>query len=518
VGKKSRAKSKGGYPAATPGATAPPARVSGWLSYLTPNLALAVTIGAACYCLFIFDSPRRLFADADPGWHIRSGDLILSTGAVPHADPFSFLELRKPWYAFEWAAEVLMSVAHRAAGMPGIAFLFTFVILAAVWAWFHLNGKLGGNFFVSCLLAPPFVATVQTHWLARPHVLAHLLLVGALLYLETAPSRFRRRDAAVLFLTAVVWANVHGSFPLIIVLALCYAVGKHLYGSGSRWYWWAAACAFAGTLVNPYGLRLHQHVILFTISPELRPLISEWTPLDFSSVFGIQPAIVVAIVAIGGLLALFQKRLHHFLICGLLVWFSLQASRGLALAALAGLPLANAAITAWLRQRAARGPSSRLANLFSLSDQLRTYDANFNGAALVPLLVAFMLVWFRSPAVAARTGYDPRRFPVEAAAAVDKLPESSRLMASLAHGGYLIYHLEGRRKIFVDGRVDYYGPEPHLDCVRMLRAKAGWERLFEKYRFTHALVENTQPLSAALEKSGWRILYSDALARLYQRP
>jgi hypothetical protein len=492
--------------------------VSGLLRWLTPNLALAVTIAAACYCLFIFNSPRRLFTDADPGWHIRSGDLILATGEVPRVDPFSFLELNKPWYAFEWGAEILMSTAHRAAGLPGIAFLFTLVILAAVWTWFHLNGKLGGDFFVSCLLAPPFVATVQTHWLARPHVLAHLMLAGSLLYLETAPARFRRRDALALFLTAAVWANVHGSFPLLIVLALCYATGRWLNGKSSRWYWWAAACSLAGTLVNPYGLRLHQHVIRFTMSPELRPLISEWTPLDFSSVFGIQPALVVAMVALGGVLAFFQKRLHHFFVCGLLVFFALQASRGLALAALAGLPLANAAFTTWLRERAARRPTSRLAKLFALSDQLKIFDANFHGAALVPLLVVLVFLWFHSPEVAARTGFDPRRFPVEAAAAVDQLPPASRLMSSLAHGGYLIYRLEGRRKIFVDGRIDYYGPEPHLDAIRMLRARVGWEKLIEKYRFTHVLVENSHPLSAALEKSGWKLLHSDPLARLYEKP
>jgi hypothetical protein len=497
--------------------------------WFIPNLGLAVTIAATCYCLFLFDSPRRLFGDPDPGWHIRAGEWILRAGAVPRTDPFSFLETGKPWYAFEWGAEVIMALIHRAVGIPGIAFFFTMAISTSIWLWFRLHRVLGGNFLLSCLMASPLVATIQTHWLARPHVLSHVLMLAALLYFETAPARFRLRDGILITAGAALWANLHGSFPILIVLAVFYAAGYWLKPvlwrdtellsdrARARWYGLAALCALLGTLVNPYGLRLHQHVVTFTVSPELRPLIAEWRAFDFAGLFGLQPAIVVVLASAGGLLALRQRRVHHFLIAVLLVAFALQASRGLSILALAGLPLANAALTDWLRTMGRKG-SATLRRFFTFSAQLADFDTHFSGAALVPILALAVFLWFRVPAVAARTGFSQDLYPVRAAAVIDNLPASSRLFASLAHGGYLIYRLEGRRKIFVDGRIDYYGPEPHLDAIRMLRARVGWEKLIEKYRFTHVLVENSHPLSAALEKSGWKLLHSDPLARLYEKP
>ena len=485
-----------------------------WLYWFTPDLGLAVTLAATCYCLFLYNSPLRFFGDADVGWHIRAGEGILRTGAVPRTDSFSFLVTGQPWYAWEWGSEVVMASVHRLLGLTGIVFLFTAVIAAAVWLWFRLHWMLGGNFFLSCLMASPFVSTTQIQWLARPHLFGYLFLLGTLYYFEKAPARFRWVDAGIVAAGMIAWANMHASFPMALALAAAYGAGHYVRGERqkARWFLFAGMVALAASFATPYGWELHRHILRFALHPEFRQGIEEWERFDFGRANGFQLALTVAISGVGAVLALRQGKIQHFLTIGLLLAMGWSASRGLPVVALLALPLANAAITVALQGW------RPLNGFFALSDQLRALDSTRNGAALLPVFALAMLLWLLSPAVVARTGFPARIYPVDAAAAIEKLPDSSRLLASLLDGGYLIYRFEGRRKIFIDGRTDYFGPEPYQHCRQIVSAAPGWERSLARYRFTHALLENGSPVVAALERSGWKRLYRDERVTLLEAP
>ena len=92
----------------------------------------------------------------------------------------------------------------------------------------------------------------------------------------------------------VLWTNLHGGFFVGIVLIGLYAAGQvatalvspdaderakalrraGVYAVG------AAGCA-AATLVNPYGWRLHAHIIEYLRNPSLFNQIDEFLPLNF---------------------------------------------------------------------------------------------------------------------------------------------------------------------------------------------------------------------------------------------
>ena len=84
---------------------------------------------------------------------------------------------------------------------------------------------------------------------------------------------------------------------------------------------------------------------------------------------------------VGGTLALTQKRLHHFALAILITAMALRSARALPLCALLLLPIANAAITEWLRRKTGQEacPTSAFLNY---SDNLRALDARFRGLAL----------------------------------------------------------------------------------------------------------------------------------------
>jgi hypothetical protein len=128
------------------------------------------------------------------------------------------------------------------------------------------------------------------------------------------------------------------------------------------------------------------------------------------------------------------------------------------------------------------------------------------------------LAWLNQPAVVARTGFSPERYPVAAYETVAGIPESSRVFASPMDGGYICYRSKGTRKIWIDGRVDYFGPARYLECGKILWVKPGWQAALREVGFTHAVVGVRYPLGAALEQAGWRQLYRDGRYMVLGRP
>ncbi len=501
-----------------------------WARLLLPNLAVCLSSVTVFYCLVLFNAPQQLFRDSDAGWHIRTGERILSTLALPRSDPYSFSRAGQPWLAWEWGSDVAMGAANRLAGLTGVVWLFVLAIAAVTWLWVRLNWAVGGNFFLAGLFAAPMLSTVNLHWLARPHVFSWLLLVGFLSYFETAQPRFRVRDGAVIALGSIFWVNIHASFLALPVMALVYAVGHlarpliwNLDSDSERkralWFALAAIIALAASVVNPYGLRVHAHVIRYLADGELLDRVAEFQSFNFHANGSFQILLMTAIAAVGGVLALIQKKIAHFLLAALFLGGALRSARGLPIAALLLLPLANGAITEALRQARGVRPQLRraLQSFLQYSDRLRLLDARLSGLAWTPLLALLVLGWLRLPLIAAQTGFPPDQFPVIAAGELASLPPNARLLAPDKYGGYLIYRFDGRLKVFFDGRSDLYGSVFMKDYLRLVEVRPGWREQLEQRGFTHALLPLDYSLVPALEGIGWRELYRDEVAVVLQR-
>ncbi len=498
--------------------------------WLTPDLAMAAALAGLVFTLFVFQAPVGFFRDGDAGWHIRAGEIILNTGRLPQHEPFSFVILNPPWRAWEWGSEILMAAEHRAAGLPGVVFLYTATLGVAFWLWFRLHRKTGGNILIACLMASPFVATTQFHWLARPHLFSFVFLLAMLLWLETERTAVRIRDLAIAFAGAALWANLHASFVLFPVIAGLYAVAW--FWRPSLWlvedpkadrrqagvYALLALAAAAGSLVNPYGWRLPLHVAGFFGNPAIRVGIAEWEPWGWNRPGSEQIVVVVVLCVAGAACALWNRKPHYALVLGFLIWSGLAAARGLPLLAIGGLPLANGAMAAVLARIGSRKPGSLGSRLLRTSDDLLAVDRTHSGAALAPIALLATFFYLTSPAVAARTGFPAALFPVNIAPAIEKLPANARIFSSIAHGGYLLYRFEGRRKVYIDGRIDYYGPQ-YLFLYRAVAGATGdWDKLLEKLRVTHVLVGNDLPLAAAMRTRGWNVVDHELRFTLFEVP
>jgi hypothetical protein len=188
------------------------------------------------------------------------------------------------------------------------------------------------------------------------------------------------------------------------------------------------------------------------------------------------------------------------------------------LVALLGLPLANASFAAaWRGARNMRSSLQwKMDAMLQYSDRLRQFDRQIRGTAFCAVAVPLLLMAMRAPAFSSHFGFPADRFPVTAAAEVAKLPAGARLLAPDSFGGYLIYRFDGARKVFFDGRSDFYGAGFMKQYLVLVNARPGWQEIVRAYGFTHALVPSDSTLKAALEQAGWATIYKDEVAALLE--
>ena len=496
---------------------------------LLPNLAAMLAVVTLAYCLYVSGGTEQLFRDSDSGWHIRSGEWILAHGALPTGDPYSFSKAGQPWFLWEWGSDVLIGLAHRLDGLRGVTALFGLVIFACTWLCCRLQLAVGGDFFLTAVFTAPIITTASLHWLARPHVFSWVFLLIAVSYAEQGRPRSPWRHLLLIAGFTALWANVHASFFLAPAIALIYAVshGVRLLlwpldaseeRADARWYLSAALAGLAGSFLNPYGWRLHAHIFTYLRDEDLTARVAEFQSFNFHDKGALQIVLVVALAGTGTILALTQKKVAHFLLASAFLWEGLRSARMLPVVALVILPLANGALSEALRSvENLRPPLHRaLHRVFRYSSRLRRIDHSVNGWGFSLCAVLLLLLALKTPALAGSIGFPRDRFPVQAAAAVEKLTADARILAPDSFGGYLIYRFDGSRKVYFDGRSDFYGVEFMKHYLTLMSVQSGWRDVMHSYGFTHALVPTNSALKAALDDAGWATLSSDPVATLLE--
>jgi len=69
--------------------------------------------------------------DPDVFWHLANGRLILATGSIPRADPFSFTKAGTAWICHEWLTEVGMYALYNYLGPAALMIIGAYIITAS---------------------------------------------------------------------------------------------------------------------------------------------------------------------------------------------------------------------------------------------------------------------------------------------------------------------------------------------------------------------------------------------------
>ena len=217
-------------------------------------------------------------ADPDLWGHTRFGMDIVDARSLPTADPYSFTSDR-PWVNHEWLSEVLMGLAYRAAGAPGLAVLKLALLAAAFWLIVREVARRGvPPMAQDLLLAMAIVGCFAIVRTLRPQTFSLLLFSGLLIAIRRAEDGDRR---ALWLIPACMplWPNLHGGWLVGLGIYGVWTAIRCLRPVGPARLAWAAAglATLLATLVNPEGAGMWR--FLWDTVGLGRPDIAEWQPL-----------------------------------------------------------------------------------------------------------------------------------------------------------------------------------------------------------------------------------------------
>jgi hypothetical protein len=511
-----------------------------WVRWLVPSAEDLIFV-ALLGLLTLTMLSMRLLGDAGIGWHIRAGQLILTTHAIPHIDPFSATASGHPWFAWEWLYDALVGWLESVAGLNGVV-LFTALIIALVFAWaFRLLLRRGTNVFVALVLVLLAASASMIHFLARPHVVSWLFTLAWFWILESSESRCEgarfSRILSWLPLLMLVWVNVHGGFLLGFALL-------GLYWGGAVWQWFqlkgerfddilrkirigrrvrdltiTGIVSAAATFVNPYGFHLHVHIYRYLSNRFLMDHIDEFQSPNFHYVaqkcFAVLLLLTLVALAAKAGTTPRQVGASQGLVVLFAVYSGLYASRNIPVSSI----LLILVIGPWLSDAMDRLAEKRhrLASTQFLN-RMKAIELSLRGHVW-PIAAIALTCW-----IAAHGGtlgattlmdahFNAKRFPVEAANYIEKQNVHGPIVSPDYWGGYLIYRLYPRARMVVDDRHDFYGEEFLKSYLKMVHVEPGWEDFLTQHQANCVLVPKDSALAnILLETPGWRRVYGDDVA------
>ena len=357
----------------------------------------------------------------------------------------------------------------------------------------------------------------STHWIARPHLATQLLTVVFAWQLR----RFEcsgisgRRLVLTLAPLMLLWANLNGAFFTGFVL-----IGIYLLGSRSRDRALTLAgvlvACLAASLVNPNGWKLHAQVLEFLRTPELAGFTNEFRSPNFHS--GGARGFVLELLVLAGMLLVVRPRLSRTetLLLGVWGYFALHSVRNVPIFAIVATPILAGHWNAFLQS----GRDSRWLELYRrVSARITELHRSADGRALAVVAVVATLAVTMKPGGTPVISTDilTNRFPVAAAAwlRTNDAAVVGEMFNDYGWGGYLMLELPGRR-VFTDGRNDFYGKELIEEFNTVDDVKPGWDAVFEKYRVGWTILPPKHGLNALLAlRPDWKRVYADDVAVIY---
>ena len=322
-----------------------------------------------------------------------------------------------------------------------------------------------------------------------------------------------------------LWANLHGGFailfPILGLLVLGSAAEAFLY-PGERTRRWSDARRYTAlglgaavaSLVNPYGIKLHLHILEIMNAKWLMNGVVEFASPSFRSeqMYVFMALLFLSLAVVVPLIH--RRKLTEALWIGFFAYCALISVRHVPLFALVVVPIVAAEISTWWDGWVlVKSRTSVPRILDDLSAQMRR---NFVGVSLwVPIfLVAVALGgWVHWP-----KDIYPHGCPAEMMARHASQIENGRLYTTDQWGDYLIYHYSPRVRVFIDGRSDFYGEHVVSDYLKISRGQYGWRRLLDKHRFDLVLCPVDWALASLIKyQPDWRVIEDDGKVILFQR-
>ena len=443
--------------------------------------------------IFSFGLARN--TDIDFWWHLQTGELIAQSGAIPTVDPFSYSAVGRPWVVHEWLWDLGVFQLYSRGGYVLTVLLSALLVTLAYAILYRLLRRLGANELLSSALTLWAAAMALPNLGVRPRELTHLFLafyLSRLLLYRTG----QVRHLWLLPLVMVLWVNTHGAFVLGIGLLLLVIAGETLGSlrSGDRMprhLWLVGLATLAAATVNPHGLRMLLYPVNYYLAAENPSfsIVTEFQSPNFHDpLFLLFAAGVVALMVMGE-----RRRRLNYTDVLVIAAFTLQAfvsARQVSVCALVLAPYLALRICERFPLARTR-PAPQLWRGFIVVNWL-----------VLPSLLIAGGVYIARPQVwrEVQLGSEPNPglMPVAGAGFIETHGLPDPVFNHQPWGGYLIDRWYPSRRVFIDGRIDMYGPDITREYTQVVTIKPEWSEVLDKYGVQTVLIPTQSPLSLLL--------------------
>ena len=483
--------------------------------------------------IFVFvgrvGDPAHPFLDTDLWWHLANGRFILAHG-VPSLDVYSHTAVGHTWVVHEWLSDVAFYVLYQLGGLRALVLLTPAAVTAAMILVYRSlrRGGLGNNtaVLVGMIL---FIAAVPSFG-ARPQVI-NFVLTAVLIAILLA---YRKNPTTRIWWLAggfVVWANLHSGYVVGVGLLAVFALGEAVQAalprmaalrqegvpplarSDVRRLWALVPLGFLAGILTPGTYRTLFFAFGTLSSSSIQSAITEWSSPDFHQLQG-KALLVCILILVAGLIA--TRRAAGaaasdptFVLLGLAtLTLALTSQRHVPIFAAAGAPLLGASAAGSL---AAVGMGPR---------RLRPPTPGMVRANVVILLV-LALAGTAYVANNLRTSVmDSVVNSVEPVAATDWMLSHRpprEVFNNYGWGGWLVWKANPQYPVFIDGRVEVYGDQVFGDYLSVEGLSSDWQQILDRYHVRTLVITQGDRLILVLPQNGWKLAYSDSVARVYVR-
>ncbi len=477
-------------------------------------LQLATLAGLLTWVGIIAFRLKFSVLDLDIWWHLKTGDWMIAHQAVPHTGLFTWTAADRPWVAYSWGYEVLLSRAYAWFGLVGIGLYGTLLTLGVAYSIYWMVRRLSGRFWAACALAIVTCSAFLFNLMPRPVFFSMILFCVTLTLLLEANRTGRVQLLYCLPLIFLLWANLHIQFIYgLFVVGLVTAVTlAERFMSRLEWtpLWLQrstlpaamlviifAACVIA-TCIGPYSFHLYAVILQYAQAKTPYRMIMELQPLNFRAYSHFVQLLLMAFAffAVGR-----QKKVDAFKL-GLLAVASVVAFRTMRDAWFICIPAA-ACIADSIRGEAEQEATESwlenvgVAAVVALSLLLFARSTDFNTRGLDRAISSFL--------------------PVNAVNYLRRHPAPGPLYNTLDWGGFLIWYMPDY-PIAIDGRTDLYGD----DLEELLFDTANGAPSYAENPYLNqagvVILQKSNNLASLLQSDPrFQLVYQDALAAVFVR-
>lgn len=458
------------------------------------------------------------YRDFDWGYHYRYGEYLLNHGELLRKDIFSWSMDGYKWVNHAWLYDPLVYLIYRWFSFAGLSVVgaivcfLSFYLGVKKWALSYWQIGLLAIFFQNAT-SPVINQGIRSQVVA-------LLLYSALLY-----CLFQERDGKKWSYWAfpfifLIWANLHGSFPLGLAIFAVFLTCDFLLLFRSkvisvpcRWLLLAASfmASVAATFINPFTYHVYVEAFRHFGDP-LLVYVTEWDYLRVGSWGGRFFAIFSLSLLTGFII---RRRLSDlpFIVTSLILgYLAVRAMRHVSPFMIITLPFAA----------------------MMLRDAHLNFERRFRAVPVISAGIIAATLWFVSAkrifplqlpsySMEAYCSYGPKCSEVLTQYLLQN-PPMGRGFNYYDWGSYLVGR-GIRAKIFVDGRMHLWERDGYRAFAEYWRIYNDHDmKKFSQYRFDWVIAQTNSTLSRILESANdglglgrWKKVFSDRRASYFVR-